>query len=276
MQMAPPLFVWQEVSIVRGEILMSSRLLRISILILLAFAGAAYAGNGPENTAKLDDPAVSPTQPQSVSSATPDTGSTQATPRPQLQQRDPRYKLTKNDVLVIEFPFTPEYNETVTVQPDGFINLRQLPDMKVEGLTTPELTSALKQAYAKLLHDPVITVVLQTFVNPYFIAYGELNKPGKFELSGDTTVTQAIGIAGGFTKDAKHSEVYLFRRVSDQWVSSQKLNVKSMLKSGNLAEDLHMQPGDMLWVPKSTVSKMLQIEPLMPWNQFRVTFNPLQ
>jgi polysaccharide export outer membrane protein len=251
---------------------MSSKLLRVSILILLALAGAAYAGTGPAATA--DDPAASPAKPESAASATADTSSKPSADRPQLQQRDPRYKLTKNDVLVIEFPFTPEYNETVTVQPDGFINLRQLPDMHVEGMTTPDLTAALKQSYAKLLHDPVITVVLQTFVNPYFIAYGELNKPGKFELSGDTTVTQAIGIAGGFTKDAKHSEVFLFRRVSDEWVSSQKLNVKDMLKNGNLAEDLQLQPGDMLWVPKSGIAKLLSIQPLIPWNQFRVNFGP--
>jgi polysaccharide export outer membrane protein len=248
---------------------MSSRLLQIFGVILLAL-GAAYAGNGPDNPAKPGDSMMSPAQLQSASDA--------SGQRPQLQQRDPRYKLTRNDVLVIEFPFTPEYNETVTVQPDGFINVRQLPDMHVAGMTTPEVVEAMRKAYSdsRLLHDPVINIVLQTFVSPYFIAYGELNKPGKFELSGDTTVTQAIGIAGGFTKDAKHSEVYLFRRVSDEWVSSQKLNVKSMLKSGNLAEDLHVQPGDMLWVPKSTVSKMLMIQPLIPWNQFRITFNPLQ
>src|SRR5262245_57438318 len=83
---------------------------------------------------------------------------------------DPRSKLTKNDVLNIEFPFTPEYNEVVTVQPDGFINLRQLPDLKVEGLTTPEVTEALKKAYAGTLHEPAITVTLQSFVSPFFIA----------------------------------------------------------------------------------------------------------
>jgi polysaccharide export outer membrane protein len=188
--------------------------------------------------------------------------------------RDPRYKLTKNDVLNIEFPFTPEYNEVVTVQPDGFINLRQLPDLKVEGLTTPEVTEALKKAYAGMLHEPAITVTLQSFVSPFFIAYGELNTPGKFQLYGDMTVTQAIGMAGGFTSHAKHSDVYLFHRVSDEWVSSQKLDVKKMLKSGNLSEDTRIQPGDMIWVPKSTVAKALYIQPLIPYTLFRVNFGP--
>ncbi|MBZ5705166.1 MAG: polysaccharide biosynthesis/export family protein [Acidobacteriia bacterium] len=255
---------------------MSSRLLRISILVLLAFAGAAYAA-GQDKTAKMDDPAASPAKAESMASVSPDiSGKQQHADAPVLKQRDPRYKLTRNDVLVIDFPFTPEYNETVTVQPDGFINLKQLPDMHVEGMATPEVTDALKVAYSKLLHEPVITVVLQTFLNPYFIAQGEVKNPGKFQLYGDTSVVQAIGIAGGFTSSAKHSEVYLFRRVSDQWVSSQKLDIKQMLKSGNLAEDLHLQPGDMLWVPKSGVAKLLSIQPLIPWNQFRVNFGPFQ
>ena len=90
----------------------------------------------------------------------------------------------------------------------------------------------------------------------------------------DSQSAQAIGIAGGFTGSAKHSQVYLFRRVSDDWVSAQKIDVKHMLKSGNLAEDLHLQPGDMLYVPKNTLSKLLTIQPLIPYNTFRLNFGP--
>jgi polysaccharide export outer membrane protein len=199
----------------------------------------------------------------------------QATTAPQFSQREPRYLLTKNDVLNISFPFTPEYNETVTVQPDGFINLKQLPDMKVEGMSTAELTAALTKAYSKQLHDPEVTITLQTFVAPYFIATGEVKNPGKFQLSGDTSVTQAIGIAGGFTSGAKHSKVYVFRRVSNDWVSAQKIDVKHMLSSGNLAEDLHVQPGDMIYVPKNAISKILADQSLVPYNLFRLNFGPL-
>lgn len=229
----------------------------IAALVMMLVAVAAYGQNAQPNAAPAT--AVAPSSGQSGEG-------------PSLKLRDPRYRLMKNDVLNIEFPFTPEYNETVTVQPDGFINVRQLPDMHVEGLTTPEVTEALKKAYAGMLHDPQINIVLQSFLNPYFIAYGEVNNPGKFQLYGDTTLTQAIGMAGGFTSHAKHSDVYLFRRVSDQWVSSQKVDVKHMLKSGNLAEDMHLQPGDMIWVPKSTVAKALYIQPLIPYNTFHVNF----
>ena len=181
--------------------------------------------------------------------------------RPVLQQRNPRYLIRKGDVLDLNFPFTPEFNQTVTVQPDGYITLRGLGDLQVEGVTKPQLTEKLEKAYATILRQPVISVDLKDFEKPYFIAGGEVGKPGKYELRGDTTVTQAVALAGGFNSTAKHSQVLLFRRVSDQWVSVKKLNLKKMLGEANLAEDMHLEPGDMLFVPKNALSK---IAPFIP------------
>jgi polysaccharide export outer membrane protein len=188
---------------------------------------------------------------------------------PQLQQRNPRYRLQSGDQVALNFAFTPEFNETVTVQPDGFISLRQIGDIRAEGSTLPELTQALQASYSKILHDPVLTVTPQEFVKPYFVAQGELGKPGKYDLRGDTTVTEAIAMAGGFTPASKHSQVVLFRRVSPDLVQATKLDVKQMLKSGNLAEDMHLQPGDMLFVPKNLISK---IGPYMSYNVFRLSY----
>ena len=39
-------------------------------------------------------------------------------------ERRPLYRLRKSDVIEIDFPLVPEFNQTVTVQPDGFIGLR--------------------------------------------------------------------------------------------------------------------------------------------------------
>jgi len=175
---------------------------------------------------------------------------------PVLQTRNPRYQLCKGDVFDLDFPYTPEFNQTVTVQPDGYIALRGLPEVHVEGQTIPELTATLQNSYKNILHDPVISIVLKEFDKPYYIVGGEVNKPGKYDLRGDTTVVQALQVAGGLDEDAKHSNVYLFRRVSNDWVETTKLNVKKMLHSGDLAEDLHLRPGDMVYVPKSTMGKI--------------------
>ena len=124
------------------------------------------------------------------------------------------------------------------------------------GQTVPELTQTLRTAYSKILNDPLISVVLKDFEKPYFVADGQVGKPGKYEMHGQMTLTQAIAIAGGFQSAAKHSQVLLFRRVDDQWTEAKLINVKKMQKDGNLREDPFLHSGDMLFVPKNTMSKI--------------------
>jgi polysaccharide biosynthesis/export protein len=197
-----------------------------------------------------------------VQSAAPVTSAGQASPEPQLQRRNPRYHLQISDTIQIDFPLTPEFAQTVTVQPDGYITLRDVGDLKVAGQTLPELTQTLRRAYGKTLHDPIINVDLKDFQRPYFIASGMVGKPGKYELRDDTTVTEALAIAGGLSTDAKHSQVLLFHKVSENWAEVKKLDVKHMLRAGNLSEDVRLQPGDMLYVPQNTVSKVRPYIPL--------------
>ncbi|HEY6766760.1 MAG TPA: polysaccharide biosynthesis/export family protein [Candidatus Sulfotelmatobacter sp.] len=183
------------------------------------------------------------------------------TSHPVAVERHPRYLLRPTDVLQINFPISPEYDQSVTVQPDGYINLRSVGDLYVAGKSVPELIEALKKTYQQFLHEPVINVELKDFERPYFIAGGEFGHPGKFELRGDTTVAEAVAIAGGFTDKAKHSEVVLFHRAPNGWAEAKRLDVKQMLANKDLSEDVHLRPGDLIYVPKNTLSKLRQFIP---------------
>jgi polysaccharide biosynthesis/export protein len=176
-------------------------------------------------------------------------------------ERRPLYRLRKSDIVEVDFAYSPEFNQTVAVQPDGFVALREVPQVYAEGKTGPELEETIRRAYANILHDPEVTIVLKDFDKPYFIAAGEVGRPGKYELRSDTTVTEAVAIAGGFTGKAKHSQVLLFRRVSDDLVESHILNLKTMLRSRTLGEDVHLRPGDLLFVPQNLISKIRQYMP---------------
>src|SRR5215510_3716591 len=74
---------------------------------------------------------------------------------PSPAERTPRYKICRDDVLALSFPLSPELNQKVTVQPDGFISLQNAGSVHVAGLTVPELAAAVKKAYEGTLHDPV-------------------------------------------------------------------------------------------------------------------------
>ena len=179
----------------------------------------------------------------------------------QTGEHRPLYRLAKSDVMLISFTFSPEFDQTLSVQPDGFITLKGVGDMYVNGMFLEDLRAAVRRAYIPNLRDPEVSIVLKDFDKPYYIATGELVRPGRFELRSDVTVTQAVAVAGGFTDQSKHSRVVLFRRLSNDVVESKVLDVKSMLKSGNLAEDIHLQPGDLIFVPKNTMSKLRRYLP---------------
>ena len=178
-----------------------------------------------------------------------------------LQRRDGRYRICASDVLALTFPLTPEFNQTVNVEPDGFASLAGAPEVHLEGLTTQESAAAIQTAYAKVLLNPVVSVQLKDFNKPSFIVNGQVKSPGRFDLRGNITATQAIAIAGGFTDAAKHSQVLLFRRVGDDWYEVKRLDLKQILKGRNISEDPEIHPGDMLVVPQNAISKIERFIP---------------
>lgn len=171
-------------------------------------------------------------------------------------ERRPLYRLRFSDVVEITFTVAPEFNQTLTVQPDGCVMLKDAGLIAAEGLNLQEFSQAVQKAYTGYLHDPQVAVALKDFERPYFIVGGDVGKPGKYELRGDTTVLEAVEIAGGLTQQAKHSQVVLFRRVHDELVEARLLNLKKMLRESRVKEDAHLQPGDMVFVPQNTISKI--------------------
>ena len=226
--------------------------------IIVAMASHAAAQNAVVSPNRADGPSSA-----SVASA-------HATPG--LHERNPRYTLRKGDTFDLDFALSPEFNQTVAVQPDGYVTLRGVGSLFVEGQTVPELTETVKSAYAKTLHDPVIAIALKDFEKPYFIASGQVVKPGKYDLRSDLTLTEAVAIAGGFNDKAKHSQVVLFRPVPGGGGYEAKLiDIKKLLATRNLSEDPQMRPGDMLYVPQSVFSK---IRPFLPTTGMGAYYNP--
>lgn len=170
--------------------------------------------------------------------------------------RHPLYRLRPSDVVEVTFTVAPEFNQVVAVQPDGYVMLKDAGLVQAQGLNMQEFSAAVRKAYAGYLHDPQAAVALREFERPYFIVGGQVGKPGKYELRSDTTVAEAVQIAGGLTPQAKHSQVVLFRRVNDDLVETRLLNLKKMLKESRLKEDAHLQPGDLVFVPQNTISKI--------------------
>jgi polysaccharide biosynthesis/export protein len=171
-------------------------------------------------------------------------------------QSHPLYRLNRSDVVALSFTLSPEFDQTLTVQPDGYVLVKDAGAVLAYGLTLEEFQAAVRKAYVGYLHDPQVSVGLKEFEHPYFVAGGEVGHPGKYELRTETSILEAVQIAGGFTHEAKHSQVVLFRHVNDDLVEARVFDIKKMLKEKSLSEIPRLRPGDLVFVPQNSISKI--------------------
>lgn len=175
--------------------------------------------------------------------------------------RESRYHIQPLDVVEVHYRYSPEFDQTATVQPDGFISLPLLGDLKLESLTIGEAKAAVLSKASERLRDPEVTFTLKEFEKPYFVVGGEVNTPGRYDMRSPINALQAISMAGGFkSASAKHSQVILYRKVGRDMVKAEVLDLKTALNRSSATEPLpNLKPGDMLLVPQNQISKVERI-----------------
>jgi polysaccharide export outer membrane protein len=188
----------------------------------------------------------------------------------QLHKR-PVYTLHTGDVIALNYRYTPEFNQTVTVQPDGSVNLNIVGDVKIIGLSVDETRQRIVDLASARLNHPELTITLEHFEEPYFVVAGEVDHPGRFDLNENMTALQAIMLAGGFKDSARDTQVILFRRINQDEAEVRKLDLHDIKKHADLERDTELEPGDMLLV---TRNKMEHLSRFMKASNLGVYFNP--
>lgn len=166
----------------------------------------------------------------------------------QLHQR-PRYTLHVGDVIDLNFRLTPEYNQSVTIQPDGYASLNIAGDVHLEGLTLEQAHDLIIQKDSARLNEPELNLILSNFQRPYIVVGGEVQQPGRIDLRENMTAMQAIVMAGGFKLSAKDTRIVVFRHINGDMGEIHEINLHNINKTAKLEQDMPLQPGDMLLVP---------------------------
>ena len=234
------------------------RVKRDATKLVCALATACLLAFGVQARDKQEPPAAGVRVPSAVvrSVRKAPLGSIQDMYQLDLRGGEERYRLTPSDVIAVGFPRSPEFNQTVTIQPDGCVTLAGIGDIRLAGLTTGEALAAIQSAYAVTLSEPLVTLDLKDFNRPYFIVSGEVRRPGKYDLRGFTSATEALATAGGFNASARRSWVLLFRRAGNDWYDVKPLNMKKLLEGRGMNEDVEIRAGDMIVVPATVFSRI--------------------
>ena len=158
------------------------------------------------------------------------------------------YRIQIGDVLDVQFFKTIDMNQTRTVGPDGEIYLPLVGRVRVIGRTVDDVTREITEGYSKEMVNPQITVSVQTYSGLQVYVSGEVNRPGVQQFRGGLTLVQAISNAGGFNQRARRKEVLLIRPGPDNEPVGTLVDVKQILRKGQVANDVPLAPLDIVYV----------------------------
>jgi polysaccharide export outer membrane protein len=173
------------------------------------------------------------------------------------QERE--YRVGPKDVLKVTVWGHEDLTRMVVVAADGSFPFPLVGNVPAGGLTTGELEARLKELLGKdYLVDPQVSVAVEQYRSQRVFVLGEAEKPGTYVLTGQATLLDILSQAGGPTKGAgRHVIVVRFPKsegpVSPGAAGSTNLrvNLKKLL-DGDATENLLLQSGDTIYVPKAT------------------------
>jgi protein involved in polysaccharide export with SLBB domain len=158
------------------------------------------------------------------------------------------YRVQVGDVLDISFFRAIDMDQTRTVGPDGDIYLPIVGRVKVVGRTVDDVTSELNEGYRKEMINPQITVNVAAYAGLQVYVSGEVNSPGVQQYRGGLTLVQAISDAGGFNAKARRQEVLLIRPGPENEPVGTLVDVKQILRKGQISNDVPLAPLDIIYV----------------------------
>jgi polysaccharide export outer membrane protein len=158
--------------------------------------------------------------------------------------------------MTVQFTYTPELNQPVTVQPDGYIVLPITGQVAVGGHSVDEAIKMIEKQAAEHLKDPEVAIVLTDFQKPYIIVAGQVNSPLKYDMREPTTALKAIMLAGGIKSSGKEKQVVVFHDMEGSSPEVRVLNLKKVQDSSIFEHDMELSSGDVVFVPRTTMDRV--------------------
>lgn len=140
---------------------------------------------------------------------------------------------------------------TILVNPDGYIQLPRIGSVYALGMTLEEIKREVNLRYADRIAGIEVEPRLNKPAPHNIFVYGEVNRPGRFELTAPTSVTSGLALAEGLKLGANDRQIVVFRRAEDWRLVSTILDVRAghLGKRPNPSDEIWLRDGDLIIVP---------------------------
>src|SRR5262252_10150239 len=170
----------------------------------------------------------------------------------ELPSSDYEYLIGPLDTVNIIVWRNPELSMTVPVRPDGKVTTPLVDDLPALGKTPSALARDIEKALGKYIRDPVVSVVVTTFIGPsseQIRVIGEAAKPQILPYRKNLTLLDVMIAVGGLTDYADGNKASIFRAADGG--KSYSVRLQDLVKRGDVTANVDMRPGDILIIPQS-------------------------
>lgn len=173
---------------------------------------------------------------------------------------DEEYTLGADDAIEILVRRHPEFSDKFRINKDGKIQYKFVGDIEAAGLTKDELNKKLTDVISQYVVEPEINITILDYKSKVFYVIGEVARPGKYYMMGNTlNVREAVVAAGLPTMSAAMRKCRLTKPSTDGRPKHININIYEILYGGDLRNNINMQPGDILYVPATMMAKVMRV-----------------
>lgn len=175
-------------------------------------------------------------------------------------EQEVKYILGPNDVIAITVRRHPEFSGEYNINSEGKIEYKFVGDLFISGLNKVQLKEQLTKLLSEYIVEPDVEVTIVAYLSKIFYVVGEVGRPGKFYMRGNTiNIREALFQAGLPTHAAAMRRCRLITPDDIGRDNFKDVNVYELLYAGDLKENLDMAPGEVLYVPATMMAKFFRV-----------------
>jgi polysaccharide export outer membrane protein len=160
------------------------------------------------------------------------------------------YRIGPQDLLKIDVFQVAEFSTQERVDAAGMITMPEIGDVQVGGFTPKAAEQRIAARLGeRVLQNPQVSVFVLESASQRVTVTGHVKRPGIFPLTAETTLMQAIALAGGLDDVAKKQEIIVFRKQQGGDMSAYVVDLAA-IEQGKLS-DPRVVADDRIVVPKS-------------------------